>query len=211
MTKSKLESLYLVAGLGKTGLSVARYLKRKNRTFVAFDTRQEGGSLTEFKDEFPEVTLYLETLPESLLATLTDIIISPGLPLIMPFIKKAQEAGIAIYGDIECLAREVSAPIIAITGTNGKSTVTALVGEMAKAQGFRVAVAGNIGTSVLDSLIEHEKNPYALWVLELSSFQLEVTHSLKAKIATVLNLSPDHLDRHHSVAAYAQAKKKNIS
>ncbi len=198
-------SLYLVAGLGKTGLSIARYLHRNNKTFMVFDTRQDAPGLAEFKTEFPNVSVYLQDFPKHLINQLTDIITSPGLSLDTPFLKQAMQAGIAVYGDIECLAREIDAPVVAITGTNGKSTVTTLVGEMAKAAGFKVAVAGNIGTPVLDILDEAR---YDLWVLELSSFQLDLTHSLKPIVATILNVTPDHLDRHHTLEGYVQAKQR---
>ena len=150
--------------------------------------------------------VYLQELPEELISQLTDIITSPGVSLGYTFYKKSHASRIACYGDIECLAREISAPVIAITGTNGKSTVTTLVGEMAKAAGFRVAVAGNIGTPVLDLL--DDEHHYDLWVLELSSFQLDLTYSLTPVVATILNVTPDHLDRHHTLEAYVQAKQR---
>ena len=198
--------LHLVAGLGKTGLSIARYLHRNNKPFIAFDTRKDAPGLTEFKLAFPNICVYLEEIPQNILALCTDIIASPGLSLELPFLKQAIELGIAVYGDIECLAREITAPVIAITGTNGKSTVTTLVGEMAKAAGFRVAVAGNIGKPVLDLL--EDDYQYDLWVLELSSFQLDLTYSLAPAVATILNISPDHLDRHHTLNAYIQSKQR---
>lgn len=199
-------SLYLVAGLGKTGLSIARYLHRKNKSFIVFDTRREAPGVAEIKAEFPDVPIYLEQIPTELVSQLTDIIASPGVSLDLPFLQQAKQAGVAIYGDIECLARESNAPVVAITGTNGKSTVTTLVGEMAKAAGFRVAVAGNIGTPVLDLL--DDEHQYDLWVLELSSFQLDLTYSLSPIAATILNVTPDHLDRHHSFEAYVEAKQR---
>ncbi|KGP64213.1 UDP-N-acetylmuramoyl-L-alanyl-D-glutamate synthetase [Legionella norrlandica] len=199
-------SLYLVAGLGKTGLSIARYLRRNNKSFIMFDTRKEAPGLAEFQNEFPNVPVYLQDVPDEIIAQLTDVITSPGLALDIPIFKKARKVGVEIYGDIECLAREISAPAVAITGTNGKSTVTSLVGEMAKAAGFRVAVAGNIGTPVLDLL--GDEHQYDLWVLELSSFQLDLTYSLSPIVATILNVTPDHLDRHHTLEAYIQAKQR---
>lgn len=199
-------SLYLVAGLGKTGLSVARYLQRKNKPFVAFDTRSEAPSIPEFKKEFPSIPIYTQHLPDEVLTQLSDIVASPGLPLDTPLLKTAMQMGIAVYGDIECLAREINAPVIAITGTNGKSTVTTLVGEMAKQAGYKVAVAGNIGTPVLDML--DDGHQYDLWVLELSSFQLDLTYSLAPVAATILNVTPDHLDRHHTMESYIQAKQR---
>lgn len=198
--------LYLVAGLGKTGLSVARYLGRRNKSFIAFDTRHEAPGFEEFAKEFPEIPFYAQYFPEEQLSQLTDIIASPGLSLDLPFIQQARQRGVAIYGDIECLAREIQAPVIAITGTNGKSTVTTLVGEMAKAAGYTVAVAGNIGTPVLDML--DDAHQYDLWVLELSSFQLDLTHTLAPVAATILNVSSDHLDRHHTMEAYIEAKQR---
>ncbi|MDR3441645.1 MAG: UDP-N-acetylmuramoyl-L-alanine--D-glutamate ligase [Legionella sp.] len=198
--------LYLVAGLGKTGLSVARYLRRNNKAFIAFDTRPDAPNLVEFAAEFPDVTIYTQEIPDVVFQELTDIIASPGLSLDTPFLKQARTAGIAVYGDVECLAREIKAPVIAITGTNGKSTVTTLVGEMAKAAGYKVAVAGNIGAPVLDML--DDAHQYDLWVLELSSFQLDLTYSLAPVAATILNVSPDHLDRHHTMDAYVEAKQR---
>ncbi len=199
-------SLYLILGLGKTGHSIARFLKRRNKPFVIFDTRSSPAGLTEFNTEFPGVNVYLENLPVDLYPRLTGIISSPGVALDHPVMQNAIAKGIPVIGDIECLAREVQAPIIAITGTNGKSTVTTLVGEMAKAAGLSVAVAGNIGAPVLDLL--DDQVPYDLWVLELSSFQLDLTNSLAPIAATILNVSPDHLDRHHSLDAYIQAKQR---
>ncbi|VEB38091.1 UDP-N-acetylmuramoylalanine--D-glutamate ligase [Legionella sainthelensi] len=198
--------LYLIAGLGKTGLSVARYLRRNNKPFIAFDTRAQAPSIAEFIREFPNVSLYIQEIPDEIIPQLSDIIASPGLSLDTPFLKRAMNAGVRIYGDIECLAREIHAPVIAITGTNGKSTVTTLVGEMAKAAGYKVAVAGNIGTPVLDML--DDEHQYDLWVLELSSFQLDLTYSLEPIAATILNVTPDHLDRHHTMEAYIQAKQR---
>lgn len=200
------QSFYLVVGLGKTGLSIARYLHRGNKQFVAYDTRKDAPGYAEFHQEFPNIPCYLQDLPEEVFTQVTDVITSPGVALETPALRRAREAGIPIYGDIECLAREISAPVIAITGTNGKSTVTTLVGEMAKKAGFNVAVAGNIGAPVLDLLADDHQ--YDLWVLELSSFQLDLTYSLKPVAATVLNVSPDHLDRHHSMEAYVQAKHR---
>jgi len=200
------QSFYLVAGLGKTGLSIARYLQRKNKPFALFDTRKDVPGLYEWRTEFPNTPIYLDQVPDELFQKLTDVITSPGVSLDIPLLKKVREQGIPMYGDIECLAREINAPVVAITGTNGKSTVTTLVGEMAKEAKIKVAVAGNIGTPVLDSLSEHED--YDLWVLELSSFQLALTYSLSPVVATILNVSPDHLDRHHTIEAYIEAKQR---
>ena len=199
-------SLYLVAGLGKTGHSIARYLQRRNKKFVVFDTRMQPAGLAEFNEKFPGIDVFLGTIPDALYGQLSEIISSPGVALDEPCMREAAARGIPIIGDIECLAREVCAPVVAITGTNGKSTVTTLVGEMAKAAGISVAVAGNIGSPVLDILDNGVQ--YDLWVLELSSFQLDLTYSLKPIAATILNVTPDHLDRHHHLSAYIQAKQR---
>ncbi|KTC66432.1 UDP-N-acetylmuramoylalanine--D-glutamate ligase [Legionella adelaidensis] len=199
------ESLYLVVGLGKTGHSIARYLRRRNKPFIVYDTRKNPEGTSEFHAEFPGVDVFLGEFPASLYTNISGVICSPGVPLESSFIQKAQNNGIPVFGDIECLVQEIDAPIVAITGTNGKSTVTTLVGEMAKAAGKRVAVAGNIGLPVLD-ILDVGVN-YDLWVLELSSFQLDLTHSLKPLAATVLNITPDHLDRHHTMEAYVKAKQ----
>jgi len=200
------QSLYLILGLGKTGHSIARFLERRNIPFAVFDTRPSPSGLNEFTAEFPGVDVFLADLPVNIYMHLTAIISSPGVALDHPVLQQAITLGIPLFGDIECLAREVQAPIIAITGTNGKSTVTTLVGEMAKAAGLSVAVAGNIGAPVLDLLDDDVR--YDLWVLELSSFQLDLTHSLAPIAATILNVSPDHLDRHHTLDAYIQAKQR---
>ncbi len=198
--------LYLVVGLGITGHSIARYLHRRNKPFVVFDTRDNPPGLAEFHAEFPGVDVFTGKFPEVLYEQLTGIISSPGVALDEPFMQIGLKKNIPVFGDIECLAREVKVPVIAITGTNGKSTVTTLVGEMAKAAGLTVAVAGNIGLPVLDIL--DVGVPYALWVLELSSFQLDLTHSLAPIAATILNITPDHLDRHHTLQAYIESKQR---
>lgn len=196
----------VVAGLGKTGFSIARYLRRKNMPFIVYDTRAHPEDLDAFQLEFSGVDVFCEVFPESLYDNIAAIISSPGVSLDIALMQQSRAMHIPIYGDIECLAREVTVPVVAITGTNGKSTVTTLVGEMAKEAGMRVAVAGNIGTPVLD-LLHHEMD-YDVWVLELSSFQLDLTFSLAPAAATILNISPDHLDRHHSLEAYIAAKQR---
>ncbi|MBS9783699.1 MAG: UDP-N-acetylmuramoyl-L-alanine--D-glutamate ligase, partial [Pasteurella sp.] len=130
------------------------------------------------------------------------VVISPGLALATPEIQEVLKTGIEVVGDIELFCREAKAPIIAITGSNGKSTVTTLTAEMAKQAGLKVGMGGNIGIPAL-SLLEQKCDVY---VLELSSFQLETTHSLKAKAATVLNISEDHMDRYNSLEDYRLAK-----
>lgn len=198
--------LYLVAGLGKTGHAIANFLRRKNLSFIAFDTRAEVDGIDEFRADFPGTQVYLQQLPDAIYSKLIQIIVSPGVDLRADFLQRARGLDIEIIGDIECLAREISAPVIAITGTNGKSTVTTLVGAMAQAAGLNVIVAGNIGMPVLEQL-DPECRP-DLWVLELSSFQLDLTYSLNPIAATILNVTADHLDRHITMAAYTAAKQR---
>ena len=200
------KTLMLVVGLGKTGQSIARYLQGNGTPFVMFDTRAAPEELLSFQAAFPHITVFLNTLPDALYAQLTGIISSPGVPLEGEWFNQAHAHHLSIIGDIECFARVVSAPVVAITGTNGKSTVTCLVGQMAEAAGHAVAVAGNIGTPVLDRL--NDGMEYDLWVLELSSFQLDLTESLAPVAASILNITPDHLDRHHTLAAYWAAKQQ---
>lgn len=195
----------LIIGLGQTGLSVARYLKRIGKTFIIFDTRPQPAGLTEFQTEFPEIEIYLEKYDEKKLLQAEEFIVSPGVSLQEPIIKKALKQKISVIGDVELFARTAKAPIIAITGTNAKGTVTTLVGDMAKASGRNVLVGGNIGIPALDLLIRPIPD---LYILELSSFQLETTDSLSAVAATILNVSPDHLDRHSTLENYAQAKQR---
>lgn len=199
-------SFDLVVGLGKTGQSIARYLSRKHKPFIVFDTRKQVKAVDAFRSEFPGVDVFLGDFPEALFPRISALITSPGVSLDEPIFVAARKKNIPIYGDIECLAQAIKAPVIAITGTNGKSTVTTLVGEMARAAGMNVAVAGNIGTPVLDLL--DNGIDYDLWVLELSSFQLDLTFSLQPLAATILNVTPDHLDRHHDFDAYMKAKQR---
>jgi UDP-N-acetylmuramoylalanine--D-glutamate ligase len=194
----------VVAGLGATGLSVARYLAARGENFAVVDTRDAPPGLAALAAEFPEVPVFLGGLDAELLGRATRIILSPGLALAEPAFAAAAAAGVEIMGDIELFARAAQAPIIAITGSNGKSTVTELVGAMAVAAGSRVAVGGNLGTPALDLLDENTQ----LYVLEVSSFQLEATMALGAEVAAVLNVSPDHLDRYPDLAAYRGAKHR---
>lgn len=200
------QAMHLIVGLGITGRSIARYLQARNQPFIVFDTRAQPEGIDCFYQEFPGVDVFLVTLPATIYPSISTIITSPGVSLEHLLFDEARRLQIPVIGDIECLAQAIQAPLIAITGTNGKSTVTTLVGAMAKEAGLRVAVAGNIGLPVLDLL--NQKEVYDLWVLELSSFQLELVYSLKPLVATVLNISPDHLDRHHQLSAYIAAKHR---
>ena len=196
--------LTIVAGLGVSGLSVARYLQKKNKRFAVVDSRENPPNVDVFKNSFPDVPLITGSLDVELLSSAEEIILSPGISLKTPEIQQAITAGVKVIGDIELFAREVDAPVIAITGSNAKTTVTTLVGELAKACGINVAIGGNIGCPVLD-LLEDGADCY---VLELSSFQLETTHSLKPAVATILNITEDHMDRYANLMEYFRAKQR---
>ncbi len=205
MQKQTTSDLRVIIGLGITGLSCARYLAAKHIPFIVTDSRPEPPCLTEFQDEFPDTELHLGGFSASLLLNAKELIVSPGVSLAEPTIAACINKGIPAIGDIELFAREAKAPVVAITGTNAKGTVTTLVGEMAKAAGKNVRVGGNIGIPVLELLQQHEPD---LYVLEISSYQLETTFSLNAAAATILNLSEDHLDRYHTMQAYQAAKQR---
>lgn len=192
----------VIIGLGLTGLSCVDFFLARGVTPRVMDTRQVPPGL----DNLPEaVERHLGSLNDEWLLNADLIIASPGMALAHPSLSAAADAGVEIIGDIELFCREAQAPIVAITGSNGKSTVTTLVGEMAKAAGVSVGVGGNIGLPAL-MLLDAEKE---LYVLELSSFQLETTYSLRAKAATVLNVTEDHMDRYpFGLQQYRAAKLK---
>ena len=206
----------LVLGLGDTGLSMAKWLERRGASVRIADTRTAPPRLAELKRSLPSVPASCGPFRDEMFAGIELVAISPGVPLAEPAVRGALDAGIEVVGDIELFARtlrERRAPIIAVTGTNGKSTVTALAGAMARAAGVDCEVAGNIGPAVLDALMRREDAGRAasLWVLEVSSFQLETTRSLAADAATVLNITEDHLDRYRGIDDYARAKSRVFS
>lgn len=193
-----------VLGLGKTGLSCARWLHAQGHEVAVLDSRASPPGLAQLQAELPDVAALLGGFDGAILQTADEIVVSPGVPLGTPALAAAAAQGLPIIGDIELFARVVTAPVIAITGSNGKSTVTTLVGEMLRQAGLNVAVGANLGVPALDLLASN-----ADWyVLELSSFQLETTASLRVRAATVLNLSADHLDRYASLADYGAAKAR---
>lgn len=195
----------IIVGLGKTGISCVQYFIRKKKNIIVLDTRANPPGLAEFKREFPQIPVYLEKLDPKLLDQADEVIVSPGVSLEEPFLQQAIQKKIPVIGDIELFVRAAKAPIVAITGTNAKGTVTTLIGDMIKNAGYKVIVGGNIGTPALDLLVEAKPDFY---VLELSSFQLESTFSLQAEAATILNISEDHLDRHKTMEAYIAAKQR---
>ncbi len=194
----------VVVGLGKTGFACARYLAAQGISFAVTDNRDEPPKLNEMKAALPDVPLCLGGFDESLLMGADSLLLSPGVSLQEDAIVKAIESGVEVYGDIELFCRNISSPVIAITGSNGKSTVTTLVAEMIRAANFNVVEGGNLGTPALDLLSDDEPDVY---VLELSSFQLETVTSLNAIASVVLNVTPDHMDRYEGLTEYATAKE----
>ena len=195
----------LIVGLGATGLSCARFLARQGVEVAVTDSRQQPPALTDMQKELPDVPLFVGGFDVDAFARAERIVVSPGVSLREPLLKDARQRGIEIVGDIELFARNAIAPVVAITGSNGKSTVTTLLGAMASYAGMDVRVGGNLGTPALDLIRDHEPD---LYVLELSSFQLETVQSLRCQAATVLNVSPDHLDRYDSIESYVRAKQQ---
>ena len=195
----------LVLGLGRTGLSCARYLQGKGLEVRVADTRAEPPGAAALREQVPAAELHTGAFQLSLLDGVAQVVISPGLSLGEPVAAEALRRGLPVVGDIELFARETQAPVAAITGTNGKSTVTALLAELASAAGRPAVAGGNLGEPALDLLARPVPQ---LYVLELSSFQLETTCSLETATATVLNVTPDHLDRYRTLDDYAAAKAR---
>ena len=202
------DKLIGVIGLGKTGISAVRYLCATGRRCFAVEENADSPMIEAFSRDFPDVPLLLGEMVESEILRATQLLVSPGIPLDKPALLAAKAAGIELSCDIDVFAEAVEAPIIAITGSNAKSTVTSMVGDMAKAAGIKVGVGGNIGTPVLDLLLADDAKEYEMFVLELSSFQLERMKPLNAHVASVLNISPDHMDRYENLAQYHSAKHR---
>lgn len=219
----------LVLGLGDTGLSCARWLAARGAQVSVADNRAVPPHAARLAELLPQVPLYTGAFDDAQLQSAELLVVSPGVPLTEPALARAIAAGIEAVGDVELFARAIHAlnaqrassadssgpmRMLAITGSNGKSTVTAMSGDMCRMAGLVACVAGNIGLPVLDALIEIELGiapAPQVWVLELSSFQLETTSSLNADAATVLNLSEDHMDRYPDMEAYAAAKARIFS
>jgi UDP-N-acetylmuramoylalanine--D-glutamate ligase len=196
----------LVLGLGATGLSIARYLQRNDRDATFYDSRDEPPGIDELKDIFPDakVTLGSNRLP----GKIDRVIASPGIADNDELLVKARKKKLEVISDIELFARDATAPFVAITGSNGKSTVTTLIYHMCRADGRTVLAGGNLGEPALDLLGEDTPDIY---VLELSSFQLQRTQTLPAEVAVLLNVSPDHLDWHADEDEYRRAKYRVYS
>ncbi len=193
----------VIVGLGKTGLACLRFLKKHQQKVTVIDSRKKPPMLAEAVSEFPDTEIFCGTFDLPLVETAATIIISPGVSIHQEIFQKALNNGAEIIGDVELFAIENTTDVIAITGSNGKTTVTTLVEILLKAIGKNIAVGGNIGTPCLQLL---SKSKLDFVVLELSSFQLETTKSLHPVSATVLNISPDHLDRYQSMEHYKNTK-----
>ena len=200
--RSFLNKRILIVGLGATGLSCARFLTAQGAEIAVTDSRTNPPCLETLRSELPDVAVFVGGFDASAFARAECLVVSPGVSLREPLISEARARGAELLGDIEIFAHYAEAPVIAITGSNGKSTVTTLVAEMARESGFKTAMGGNIGTPALDLLAEQPE----LYVLELSSFQLETTSSLEPAAAVILNISEDHMDRYTSVSDYTAAK-----
>lgn len=212
-TDNTLQRKTLIVGLGKTGVSCARYLSAQGVDLAVTDSRMEPPGMSYLKEHLPNVAVYLGGFNNDAFAAAEQLVVSPGVSLREPMIAAAMRRGVPVLGDIEIFARQVRAPVIAITGSNGKSTVTTLVAEMARHAGRNVRVGGNLGMPALDLLAEasggnDNGDDTGLFVLELSSFQLETTESLNAVAAVVLNISADHMDRYDSLQSYAATKQR---
>jgi UDP-N-acetylmuramoylalanine--D-glutamate ligase len=191
----------LVVGLGATGLSIARYLKRNDCNAIFYDSRKEPPGLDKLAELFPDAELRLgnDKLPRNV----TRVIASPGIPDSHPLLRKARKKKLEIVSDIELFARDANKPFVAVTGSNGKSTVTTLLYHMCRADGRNALAGGNLGEPALDLL---DQDVPDIYVLELSSFQLQRTENLPAAVALLLNVSPDHLDWHADEDEYRSAK-----
>ncbi len=208
MKEANLHFDVVIVGLGKTGLSCVRYLNKQGLNIAVTDSRNEPPELSTLINEFESIPVYLGDISTKVLLAADQIILSPGVSLENKSVKQAINNGIPVIGDIELFCQKATAPIIAISGSNGKSTVTTLVAEMIRKSGLKICVGGNLGTPVLELLNESVPDVY---VLELSSFQLETTFSLNAHASAVLNISPDHMDRYQSLDDYISAKNKIYS
>jgi len=201
--KNKTQKRKLVFGLGVTGYSCVSYLVEQGCDVIVFDTRSNPPSLEKMYCDYPQVEMYLREVDPEILQQIDQVIVSPGVSLDTPELKLLKELDISIVGDVQLFADQAQAPIIAITGSNGKSTTTCLVAELFEKSGKQVKVGGNIGVPVLD-LLNQEVPDY--YVLELSSFQLDTTPDLQTDVAVVLNVSEDHMDRYEGFDHYAQSK-----
>ncbi len=195
----------LVVGLGVTGLSVAHYLHRRNEPFTVWDSAPKEQALARLREDCPEASVVSGDPDLREFESADTVIVSPGVSLDHPALRAARAGGAQVYGDIELFAHEANAPVLGITGSNGKSTTTLLAAHLLKEADLEAETGGNLGTPALSLLREPAPDAY---VLELSSFQLEATETLHCRAAGLLNLSPDHIDRHGSFEAYREIKHR---
>lgn len=200
-------SKILVVGLGETGFSVAKFLHQQNLSFAVVDSRNKPPFNDALLQDLPDTPVFTGKFDKAAFEVATHILVSPGISLQEKLIHKAVLSGTKLISDIDLFACSTGKPIIAITGSNGKSTVTTMLGLMGNAAKVKTAIGGNLGMPALDLLTENTE----LYVIELSSFQLERTSVLNATIATVLNISADHIDRHHTFAEYKKQKQSVFS
>ena len=193
-----------IVGMGATGRSVARFWRSRGLQFEVFDTRASLVEDFELRRELSDVTCHFGVIDESALDTIDLAVVSPGIAMSHPWVRRLQDKGAQICGDIDLFVDEVDVPVVGITGSNGKSTVTSMVGQLLTHCGQSVAVGGNLGIPALELL----DPSIDIAVLELSSFQLERSGKLNLAAATVLNLSEDHLDRHQTMPLYHLAKHR---
>jgi len=206
--KSKIEHKNIIFGLGKSGMSCARYFDRTGILYTLIDTRSNLPNKNEISKLKNCQASYFGVIDDQVLDSCERFIVSPGIPLKHPFVTQAKKRNIDICGDVELFARDCDTKIVAITGSNGKSTVTELTNKLTLASGINVQMAGNIGLPVLDYLAtdNDEKLP-ELFILELSSFQLDLTKSLQPEVAVLLNISEDHMDRYETFNDYVNSKR----
>ncbi len=193
----------LILGAGETGRSAIPFLQSLGERVAIADSRENPPQIEELKSKFPSLPIYSGEFNLGLLKSARRILISPGINPNLPIFHALKQSQIPVVSDIEIFSQNVKAPIIAVTGSNGKSTVTTLTAKMFEAAGCSVGVGGNLGPAALTLLMEKPKDFY---ILEISSYQLETTDSLKTKSAVVLNVTPDHLDRHVTMSKYRQLK-----
>ncbi|MBT4331186.1 MAG: UDP-N-acetylmuramoyl-L-alanine--D-glutamate ligase [Gammaproteobacteria bacterium] len=204
----QLQKKTLVLGLGKSGQATVRFLMAQGVAVIAADTRLNPPGLEPLQQQFPDLEIRLGPLELAELTCFERMVLSPGLSYWDPIVEQTRAAGVEVVGDVELFSWFCDAPVVAITGSNGKSTVTTLVAEMATMAGLRVQVGGNLGIPILELLPQESEQALKpqLYVIELSSFQLESTFSLKAAAAVVLNISPDHMDRYRDLDHYTETK-----
>ncbi len=205
MTLIATDRYRVVVGMGQTGLSAVRFLVAQGESPVVMDTRAEPPLLEMFRREFPSLSLVTGGLDAAMLSAAAELVVSPGVALETPAIADALAAGVPLGSDIDLFCEACDAPVLAITGSNGKSTVTAWVGDMAVRAGKHAGVGGNLGIPALELLAGDSLD---VAVLELSSFQLERVRALNADVAVILNVTPDHMDRYNTMADYHRAKQR---